>query len=641
MTQGFRVVANVSILCAFATSALAAPASSPGASAADSLPAIVSKRTDQAVTRRMLDATAEARARLGEATFSPQTPDARSTVHTFDFWQESEPLTFPTRTTDATCTDLNGDGWPELIRLGIVYGDPYGGTMGVTLGGTYGMQGPELDTQHLASPKSVCAVDVNGDGRMDLVVAHLTPVPGTANQFTRNATFFIQTGAKGSSGFAFSSPAPTVVLAPGGELVRLTDVDGDQVADLVSVGTAHELYYQKGLGLTSGTPAVPLFDSQFVNVSKLAAQTAGLPAGSSCQFGFANDLAAGDFDGDGSTDFAVAAGGAFGGGLHVFYHRPAGWVYQGFLTASPTGAVARTITSLAVGDFDDDGRDDLVATSPAVDLITLLNNGSSGASVGPATSAGMSQVSSPGIGMNSINIVSADFNGDSLADVAYFDVTQQEIVTAYNPSTHSRPGVFVNLPAFYASYELQGTGLRALEASDVDLDGDLDLVGSYLASQSTAVLQNERLPNARKPLSVVALRGASAGGVVSDAFVPDSLEYSQSPNANSSTNTAAAAFTFQVSALQSDSLRLRIRLRALSPGVTARLGLLDRATTYVHWVLAAPLTTTSQEFEVVVPDAILFISSAQRVHICVQSAGSGETFRTAIDQISVEVIRRP
>lgn len=639
MTQGFLVVATVSILCVFAPSGPAAPASSPGANAADSVPAIVSRSTDQALTRTR-NAAAEARALLGEATLSPRTPDARSTIHTFDFWQESEPLTFPTRTTDATCADLNGDGWPELIRLGIVYGNPYGGTMGITLGSTYGMQGPELGLQHLASPKSVCAVDVNGDGRMDLVVAHLTPVPGTANQFTRNATFFIQTGAKANIGFAFLSPAPTVVLAPGGEIVRLTDVDGDHVADLVSVGTAHELYYQKGLGLAHGTPAVPQFDSQCVNVSKLAAQTAGLPAGSSCQFGFANDLADGDFDGDGSIDLAVAAGGAFGGGLHVFYHRPAGWVYQGFLIASPAGSVAQTITSLAVGDFDDDGRDDLVATSPAIDLTTLLNNGSSGASVGPATSAGMSQVSSPGIGRNSTNIVSADFNGDSLADVAYFDVALQRIVTAYNPSTHSQPGVFVNMPAFYGSYDLQGTGLRALEASDVDLDGDLDLVGSYLASQSTAVLQNERLPNARKPLSVVALRGATSEGVVSDAFVPDSLEYSQSPNANSSTNTAAA-FTFEVSALPRDSLRLRIRMRALSPGVTARLGLLDRATARVHQVLAAPLDTTSQEFEVVVPDAILFISGAQRVHICVQSTGSGETFRTAIDQISVEVIRRP
>jgi hypothetical protein len=253
----------------------------------------------------------------------------------------------------------------------------------------------------------------------------------------------------------------------------------------------------------------------------------------------------------------------------------------------------------------------------------------------------MSQVSSPGIGMNSTNIVSADFNGDSLADVAYFDVTPQLIVIAYNPSTQAHPGVFVNLAAFYGSYELQGSGLRALEASDVDFDGDLDLVGSYLASQSTAVLQNERLPNARKPLSVVALRGASAGGALSDAFVPDALEYSQSPNANSSTNTAAAAFTFQVSALPGDSLRLRIRMRALSPGVSAHLGLLDRATTSVHWVLAAPLATTSQEFEVVVPDAILFVSNAQRVHACVQSNGSGETFRTAIDQISAEVIREP
>ena len=180
---------------------------------------------------------------------------ARSTTGAFDFWQESGALAFPSRTADAICADLNGDGFPELIRLGIDVGNPYGGTIGITLGSEYGMQGAEIFTQSLSSPRSVRALDVNGDGLIDIVAAHLRPVPNTPNQFVRTARLYLQTG---SGSFDFLSPAPEVDLAPGGEIVLLCDVDRDQIADLVSVGTAHELYYQKGLGLSAGTPAVLL-----------------------------------------------------------------------------------------------------------------------------------------------------------------------------------------------------------------------------------------------------------------------------------------------------------------------------------------------------------------------------------------------
>ena len=556
-----------------------------------------------------------------------------STPHSFDFWQESEPLIFSTRTADAICADLNGDGAPELIRLGIAFGDPYGGTLGITLGGPYGMQGAELYLQHLPSPRSVIAQDVNADGLTDLVAAHLKPVPNTVNQFMRTATFFIQTGSPG--GIDFLNPAPSVSLAPGGEIVLFADVDRDLIADLVSVGTAHELYYQKGLGLAPGVPALPQFQTQFVSISKLAAATAGLPAGSTYSFGFANDLACGDFDGDGSADLAVAAGSALGGGVHLFYQRSEGWVYQAFQSPLVGSPGTNTITSLAVGDFNADGFDDLVATSPLLDLTTLLNSASS---TGLATPAGMVAATSPGVGRNSAFAVSADFDGDSHADVGFFDIAQQKLAVAYNPTTLSTPGVFLAQPAYLVSFDLQGSAPCAIGAADIDLDGDTDLVGSFLLSQSTAVLHSQRQANARKPVFAVRLRGEESQGVLADAFVPDDLEYTQVPSPGASSNVAADAFTFQASAAQGDSLRLRIRMRATAPDVNAHLGLFERATNRVHWVQALALSPLAQEFMVLVPDADRFVSAAQRLQLCVMSSGSERSFRAAIDQLSAEVL---
>jgi hypothetical protein len=414
------------------------------------------------------------------------------------------------------------------------------------------------------------------------------------------------------------------------------DVDQDQIADLITVGDAHQLYYQKGLGLSAGALAVPQFQTQYVSISELAAQTAGLPAGSSFSFGFANALACADFDGDGSRDFAVAAGGAFGGGTHVYYQRPAGWVYQGFMTPSSSGQGSLSVVSLVVGDFNGDGLDDLAASEPGGDLATYINNGALGLMAGPASSVGMSLLRSPGVGGSASQLVSADFDGDGRADLAFFDTLRGRIAVAYNLGGSQNPGVF--LPAHLADYELAGSSLRVLEAADVDGDGDIDLVGSFLLSQSCAVLSNERLANARKPRSIQRLRGADLPATLADVFVPDDSSHLQAPKAGPFSNSAADLFTFHASAAAGASVELHIRLKSRAPGVQTRLGLVDRSAGSVHWVLALAPGVDPQEFFVVVADAPRYISATQRLELCVQSSAAGGDFRLAIDQLSAEIL---
>jgi hypothetical protein len=569
--------------------------------------------------------------------FAPDggTTSRLTATHQYEFWQEAEPLAFDSRTRDAVCVDLDGDGSPELARLGIAFGDPYGGTLGLTRGGPYGPAGGEFQQFALPSPRSVRAADLDGDGRMDLIAAHLRPIPGVPNQFVRCATLFIQSGASGA-GIEFLDPAPVVDLAPGGELVLLADVDFDDVPDLVSTGTGHELHYQQGLGPAPGG-TVPRFSAQPVNLSEQAARTAGLPRGSSFQFGFANDLVGGDFDGDGTTDLAVAAGSAIGGGVHAFYHRAAGWTYERFDLAPPGGAPA-SVQSLALGDFDGDGAVDLVATSTNRDLTTFLNGGSRAAAVEAGAPLGLRAVTSPGIGAAAQQAVSADFDGDGRDDVACLEHATGRILVLYGGSPAAAPGAFSDSPADAERFDMRGTGLCALQAVDVDEDGDEDLVGSHLVSQSTSVLCNERFANARKTHSVLHLLGAPASGVVADTFVPDDREFVQAPAASLAPDVALDRFTFRAEAASGERLRLRARVRGLRAGVDVRLGLFDARDDRLRWVQGAAVGTELRELVFVAPDAARFVSPAGDVHAFVLSRAGGQDFRLAIDQLSVEVV---
>ena len=209
----------------------------------------------------------------------------------------------------------------------------------------------------------------------------------------------------------------------------------------------------------------------------------------------------------------------------------------------------------------------------------------------------------------------------------------------YNPSTSTAPGVFSSLPTFSCAFDSNGSDLCAINAVDVDRDGDVDLVGSFSISQSTTVLSNERLANARKPQSVLRLLGAPLSGPLSAAFVPDGIELEERANAILAPGLVLDRFTFKVFAAPGERLRLRILLRGLQRGVSLRIGLFDAHTNRLRWVHAQTIGTDAQEIEVVLPDAARFVSAGNEVQAFVMSRASGLDFIAAIDQISAEVVQ--
>jgi hypothetical protein len=125
-----------------------------------------------------------------------------------------------------------------------------------------------------------------------------------------------------------------------------------------------------------------------------------------------NDIAVGDFNGDGIPDLAVTA--YYGGRVSVMLGNGDG-TFQA-PKASLAGGQPEQSHSFAVGDFNQDGVLDLaVADACSGSLEILLGNGD-GTFTGPSPSLSPqceAAVDDP------VSIVTADFNGDGIPDLAY------------------------------------------------------------------------------------------------------------------------------------------------------------------------------------------------------------------------------
>jgi hypothetical protein len=174
--------------------------------------------------------------------------------------------------------DLNGDGHPDLAVLAYCGRDPKTCTSGaveVLLNQGHGTFGkPRYFSVNGVGPDGIAAADLNKDGKVDLVVAN--------NNFQQASTVSVLLG-KGDGTFK-----PTVNYAVGGGPagIAIANFNGDGNADIAVANTGSatvSVLYGKGNGKFK-----PAQDLNFASGS--------LPI----------DVAAGDFNGDGAPDLAVA-----------------------------------------------------------------------------------------------------------------------------------------------------------------------------------------------------------------------------------------------------------------------------------------------------------------------------------------------
>jgi FG-GAP-like repeat len=348
------------------------------------------------------------------------------------------PFAAPGATGPLALGDLNGDGNVDAVvsdsaagRLVVLLGNGRGGLVAappVATGGT--------------KPSGVALVDLNGDGRLDAAVA---------NSGSHKASVLLGNGA---GGFVAAPKSPFFTDSARPVSVVVGDFNGDTKPDVAVVNSSSA---DVSLMLGDGSGGLTLAGPPVV--------TGGDHPG---------PAAAGDFNGDGKLDVAVA--------------NESGDV--AVLTGDGTGNLSRSAGSpfglspaaLGAGDFNGDGKLDVAVANTTGTVTILLGNGAGALSPLPAPIT---------IGGAPAALSVADLDRDGRLDLAVANGGSGDL------SVLLGDGLAGFTPAPGTPVSTGGSSPASLAVGDLTGAGKLDLVVVNAASASVSVLLNGVAPATR------------------------------------------------------------------------------------------------------------------------------------------------
>jgi hypothetical protein len=213
------------------------------------------------------------------------------------------------------------------------------------------------------------------------------------------------------------------------------------------------------------------FIAVIISTSGLSYARGFLPAVSYGTGASPNSVAVGDFNGDGKPDLAVAN--SLSDNVSILLGRG-----DGTFQASKTLSVGHDPYFVAVGDVNGDGRPDLVTTNALDNSISVLLNNGHGF---------LPALTYPSGGSYPLSVVVADFDGDGKSDLVVgnhctdFDCTTHRGVAAFLKGNGD--GSFQVL----GTYD-DGSNPDMLAAGDLDGDGKLDLAVPDFGGSNVSIL---------------------------------------------------------------------------------------------------------------------------------------------------------
>jgi hypothetical protein len=355
--------------------------------------------------------------------------------------------------------DVNADGKLDLIIVSLCHShsDCNSGSVAVLLGNGDGtFQAAMNYSSGGALPLSVGLGDVNGDGKLDLIVA---------NQCASNSNCPNDPSSAGVLGLLLGNGdgtfQPPVVYGSGGyraNSVAVGDINGDGNLDLVVANTC-----ASGNSCANGMLGVLLGNGDGTFQPPVSYDSGGSKAQS---------VAVKDVNGDGKLDLVVVD--YCGSGIACFIGTPTGVV--GVLLGNGDGTFQPVVAygsggyaayALAVADLNGDGKADLIAANRCFTFVctsgggigVLLGNGDGTFQVAAGTLAPPPDtITNPEVGVQSL--VVADFDGDGELDVA---ASGNSLLSGNGDGTFQAP---ITL----------GPGSPDIAAGDFNGDGKPDLV---------------------------------------------------------------------------------------------------------------------------------------------------------------------
>jgi uncharacterized protein (TIGR03437 family) len=291
--------------------------------------------------------------------------------------------------TSAVTADLNGDGKIDLVVC------HYGGMYGL-LGNGNGTFQPEVLIA--PRPNSTCAAagDFSGNGKLDLAASYngfseIDIVPGNGD------------GTFGAEVIYQGIPSLTALAAG--------DFNGDGKFDLLA-GASGGLFVLSGLGNGSFLPAILSPTTNPVGV-----------------------LVLGDFNGDGVTDVATASVGIlFGKGDGTFSKEVD---YSTGATAGRCTGAGFCQVAITSADFNGDGAADLAVANPDGSVSVLLGSGDG--TFRPAVRYNLGTAVSSSSNYAGVGIAVGDFNGDGNTDLAVANPQGVAILSGNGDGTFQPP----------------------------------------------------------------------------------------------------------------------------------------------------------------------------------------------------------
>jgi 6-phosphogluconolactonase (cycloisomerase 2 family) len=299
----------------------------------------------------------------------------------------------------------------------------------------------KLDFTTGTSPVSISLGDLNGDFRLDLVVA---------NTNSNTVSVFSNTTSSGIVSFAAKQDITT---GSSPSSVSTGDFNGDGKLDLAVSN--------------SGSNSVSVFRNTGSSGSISFAAKVDYTTGINPQ-----SVSTGDLDGDGKTDIAIANYGS--DSVSVFRNTSSGGTIS--FAVKVDFRTGTNPNSIAIGDLDVDGKLDLAIVNVMSSSVSVFRNTSSSGTISFANKVDFT-TSGP------ISVSIGNLDGDGKPELAFANYGFGSVSVFRNTSSSGTI-------SFATKVDFTTGESRGISIGDLDGDGKLDLAVANKSSNSVSVIIN-------------------------------------------------------------------------------------------------------------------------------------------------------
>ncbi|PWG80605.1 MBG domain-containing protein [Pararcticibacter amylolyticus] len=359
-----------------------------------------------------------------------------------------------------SAADLNSDGHTDLVTV-----DPKTGKIYVesNTGGSkistelFSLQDAGISVDPGAS--SLTTADIDGDGKLDLVLSNFT----SSKVYT-----LLNTSSAGN--FSFAAPQSfSTGTNPGS--ISVADIDGDGKADIITVGKNTNVAYV------------------LRNISDRGAEKFEDPAAAFTVGANPSSVSVRDLNNDGKPEIVTVNAGtenAPGNTISVLENvSTPGMINSASFKAQVVYTVGDKPSRVAIADADGDGFPELAVTSAGTNTVSVLRNTSSANTLSFDPAVAFATGTSPEF------VAFGDINGDSKPDMVVVNMADNTVSVFSN--TADQGSITSSSFATKQDYGI-GKGANSLVIADLNGDGRAELSVVNGTEGTISILKNMPVP---------------------------------------------------------------------------------------------------------------------------------------------------